>query len=336
VTTKRVLLTGSSGLLGSHTLKRILQTTDWDVVCLSTFNHTGIQDRVIEAAKLDTDEYRSRVKVLICDLSSPISSVTKSKIGKIDYVINFASESHVTRSIDNPTPFILNNVQLICNLLDWARENPVEKFLHISTDEVFGPYQNRDFTEWDPHLPSNPYSASKAAQENIAFSYWRTYGVPVGIVNIMNIVGEYQNVEKYTPMIMKKVMNDEVLDVHTYDNGTKIGRRSWLYVGNMASAVLHILDQQFDSVNESNKLSRWNIAGDGDYSNLEWAEKIAGIVGKELKYRLVDTASSRPGYDASYALNNKKLLDSGWTPPYNLDEALVDVVNWYKEHPEWL
>lgn len=333
--TKRILLTGASGLLGSHTLKRILDTTDWEVVCLSTFSHTGIQDRLVFAGTTDTPQNRDRVSVLICDLSSPISSVTKQKIGKIDYVINFASESHVDRSIANPTPFIVNNVQLICNLLDWARESIVDKFLHISTDEVFGPYQGRHFSEWDTHLPSNPYSASKAAQENIAFSYWRTYGVPVGIVNIMNIVGECQNIEKFTPMIIKKIMNGDTLDIHTYGEG-EIGRRFWLYAGNMASAVLHILDQEFVSVKQSDRLSRWNIAGDAEYSNLEWAEKIASIMGMNLKYRLVDSSLSRPGYDSSYALDNKRLVESGWKPPYSLDEALVGIVNWYMENPEWL
>ena len=329
--TKRILLTGASGLLGSHALKRILDTTDWEIVCLVTFRHKGIQDRIVAASNQDF----SKVTTIICDLSSPISEVTKQKIGHIDYVINFASESHVDRSIANPAPFILNNVQLICNLLDWAREANIEKFLHISTDEVFGPYQNRHFAEWDTHLPSNPYSASKAAQENIAFSYWRTYNVPVGIVNIMNIVGEYQNIEKFTPMTIKKILNGEKLDIHTYD-GNKIGTRYWLYAGNMASAVLHILDQKFDLPSENDKLSRWNIAGDAEYSNLEWAQKIADIMNLPLYYQFVDSSISRPGYDSSYALDNTKLIDSGWKPPYDLNESLENVVKWYMENPEWM
>jgi dTDP-glucose 4,6-dehydratase len=328
---KRVLLTGASGLLGSHALKRILKTTDWEVVCLVTFTHKGIQDRVIAAGDEDFD----RVKVLICDLSSPISDVTRQKIGHIDYVINFASESHVDRSIANPAPFIINNVQLICNLLDWAREAKPEKFVHVSTDEVFGPYQDRHFVEWDTHLPSNPYSASKAAQEDIIFAYWRTYNIPVAIVNVMNIVGEFQNVEKFTPMIIKKILNNETVDIHTYDDG-KIGKRFWLYAGNMASALMHVLDQPIWLPSDANRPLRFNIAGDAEYSNLDWAQKIAKIIGKDLKYRFLDSSLSRPGYDSSYALDNSKLLDSGWTPPYDLDEALDRIVKWYMENPEWL
>lgn len=332
--TKRVLLTGASGFVGAHVLKRILSDTDWEVVCLTTFNHLGLQDRLLFATD-GLDERFDRTKVVICDLSSPISSITAKKFGKIDYVINVASESHVDRSIESPGPFILNNVALVCNLLDWARENDIEKFLQVSTDEIYGPYQNRHAVEWDPHLPSNPYSASKAAQEDIAFAYWRTYGVPVAITNTMNIVGECQNVEKYTPMVIKKILNDEVVTVHTYGDG-KIGTRHWLYAGNKASALLHLLGQDFATPETSSRCSRWNIAGDAQYNNLEWAQMIADIMGKELKYELVDSSISRPGYDSGYALNNEKLISSGWKPPYELHEALKDTVNWYLANPEWL
>jgi dTDP-glucose 4,6-dehydratase len=332
--TKRVLLTGGSGFVGSHVLKRILNTTDWEVVCLTTFNHHGLQDRIIFATD-GQQEKLDRIKLLTCDLTAPISPVTAKQFGKIDYVINLASESHVDRSIANPAPFIINNVQAICHMLDWAREAKPEKFIHVSTDEVFGPYQGRNFTEWDTHLPSNPYSASKAAQEDIIYSYWRTYSIPVGIVNIMNIVGECQNVEKFTPMAIKKIINGETLDIHTYDVD-KIGKRYWLYAGNKASALLHALSQDFPLPSDADKPLRFNIAGDAEYSNLEWAKKIADILGYNLKYKLVDSSISRPGYDSSYGLDNRKLVESGWTPPYDLDESLEEIVNWYMEHQEWL
>jgi dTDP-glucose 4,6-dehydratase len=332
--TKRVLLTGGAGFVGSHVLKRILDTTDWEVVCLTTFHHHGLQDRIIFATDNNQDKL-ARIKLLTCDLTAPISSVTAKQFGKIDYVINLASESHVDRSIANPTPFIINNVQAICHMLDWAREAKPEKFIHVSTDEVFGPYQGRNFTEWDTHLPSNPYSASKAAQEDIIYSYWRTYSIPVGIVNIMNIVGECQNVEKFTPMAIKKIINSETLDIHTYD-GDKIGKRYWLYAGNKASALLHALSQEFPLPSNADKPLRFNIAGDAEYSNLEWAEKIANIIGKPIKYQLVDSSISRPGYDSSYGLDNSKLVESGWVPPYDLNESLREIVEWYMEHPEWL
>lgn len=331
--TKRILLTGASGFIGSHTLKYILDNTDWDVVCLTTFMHEGIQDRILLAMQ---GQDFNRVSIIPCDLSSPISSVTTKKIGIIDYVINVASESHVDRSLVTPTAFIINNVSLICHLLDWARENPVKKFIQISTDEVYGPYQNRKSIEWDPHLPSNPYSASKAAQEDIAFSYWRAYNIPVIITNTMNVIGEGQGVEKFTPMVIKKVLNSEPVDIHTYDNG-KIGSRYWLYAGNKASAIVHILKTiDPDMPDQANKPSRFNITGDAQFSNLEWAEMIAKIVNKDLWYNLKDSSLSRPGYDPHYALDGNKLKDSGWIPEYNIQDSLEETVKWYMENTEWL
>ena len=188
---KRVLLTGASGFVGSHVLRHILVNTDWFVVCPTTFTHKGLTDRINVACDDLPDAY-SRIKVIKTDLTAPISPVTSHQFGKIDYVINVASESHVDRSIEEPAPFILNNVSLICNILDWARFAKPEKFLHISTDEVYGPApKGHAHKEWvDQYFPSNPYSASKAAQESIAFSYWRTYGVPIAITNTMNIIGQ--------------------------------------------------------------------------------------------------------------------------------------------------
>ncbi len=207
--------------------------------------------------------------------------------------------------------------------------------MHVSTDEVFGPYENEKFVEWDTHLPSNPYSASKAAQEDIIFAYWRTYDVPVSIINIMNLVGEAQNSEKFTPMVIGKIMNNEQVDIHTY-NGDKIGRRYWLHSGNQASALLHVLDLPVVFAKDSDKPNKFNVSGDAEYSNLEWAQKIADILDKDLTYQLVDSAISRPGYDSRYGLNSSKLSESGWVAPYDLELELNKIVKWYIENPEWL
>ena len=332
--TKRVLLTGASGFVGSHVLKNILENTDWEVVCLTTFYHHGLQDRLLFATQ-GIKNSLDRIKLITCDLSSPISSIASKKIGKIDYLINLASESHVDRSIQDPAPFILNNVQVVCNILEWAKVAKPEKIIHLSTDEVYGSATDRAFTEWDLHLPSNPYSASKAAQENIIFSYWRTYDIPIAIINVTNMVGECQNVEKFTPLAIKKILNGESVDIHTYD-GDKIGKRYWLHVDNTASAILHVLGQTFASPKDSQRLSRWNLGSNDEYTNLEWAEKIALILNKPLLHSLVDSETVRPGYDSSYSLDSSKLLESGWTPGINLDIALQTTVKWYLDNPEWL
>lgn len=332
VADKRVLITGASGFLGSHIVKYILDNTSWNVILLTNFMHEGIQDRVSFAID---EKYASRVTFIKCDLSSPISGVTRKKIGKIDYVINSASESHVDKSIKDPANFIINNVSIVCNMLDWARESGVDKFIQISTDEVYGPYQNRKASEWDAHLPSSPYSASKAAQEDIAFAYWRTYDVPVIITNTMNLIGENQGTEKFTPLVIKKILNGETVDIHTYDNG-KIGSRDWIYVGNKASAIVHILENIVpERYGESTKPLKFNVSGD-QFSNLEWAKMIANSMNMDLKYQLKDANLVRPGYDSEYGLDNSKLLSTGWVPPYSLNQSLQQTVDWYLNNQEWM
>ena len=134
----RVLLTGASGFVGSHVLRHILANTTWEVVCLSSFRHRGLTDRIRLAVK-DYDDDFNRVKVISHDLTAPISPVLSNEIGKIDYVFNVASDSHVDRSIVEPVPFIENNVSLVCNILEWARFSDIDRFIHVSTDEVYGP-----------------------------------------------------------------------------------------------------------------------------------------------------------------------------------------------------
>lgn len=331
---KRVLLTGASGFVGSHVLREILETTDWEVVCLTTFKNKGLQDRIINAVS-GLDNNFQRTKVLTCDLTSPVSSITSRQFGKIDYVLNIASESHVDRSIIEPGQFIQNNISLMCNILDWARNSDIEKFVHISTDEVYGPYIDHDHIEWDRHYPSNPYSASKAAQEDIAFSYWRTYGIPIAITNTMNMFGPMQDPEKYIPMVIKKIMAGGKVSVHASKDGV-IGSRFWLHARNQANGLLHVLNLDFPKYGQLNIPERWHIVGDKEIDNLEMAKMIANTMGKELDYELVDFHTSRPGHDLKYAMSGDKIRNTGWKAPVNLEQSLKDTVIWYLDNPQWL
>ena len=312
---KRVLLTGASGFMGSHTLRHLILNTDWFIVCPTTFTHKGLQDRIRVALDDLPDAYK-RVKIIRCDFTSPISPITAREFGKIDYVINIASESHVDRSIEEPAEFIINNVSLICHLLDWARIAQPEKFLQISTDEVYGPapdgYAHKEWV--DNHLPSNPYSASKSAQEDIAFSYWRTYGIPLAITNTMNIIGETQDPEKYVPMTIKRVINGETVEIHGQPHTGRVGSRFYLHARNQASGLLHVLGMDFPVYGTSGTEVplRLHIVGEREVDNLELAQLIAKSVGKTLNYEVVDFHSSRPGHDLRYALDGQKLADTGY------------------------
>jgi dTDP-glucose 4,6-dehydratase len=333
---KRVLLTGASGFVGSHVLRHILVNTNWEIVCPVTFTHKGLSDR-LRIAVLGVDDDYNRVKVIRCDLTSPISAVTAHEFGKIDYVINVASESHVDRSIEVPAPFIINNVSLICHLLDWARIAQPEKIVQVSTDEVYGPaplgYAHQ---EWiDQHLPSNPYSASKAAQEDIAFSYWRTYDLPITVTNTMNIIGETQDPEKFMPMVIKKVLSGEEMSIHASPTG-EIGSRFYLHARNQADGLLHVLTQNFPKFGETTTPERFHIVGEREVDNLEMAQMIADAVGKPLNYKLEDFHSSRPGHDLRYALDGTKITNTGWKLPIPLEESIRKTVEWTLAHPEWL
>jgi len=333
---RRVLLTGASGFVGAHVLRHILVNTDWDVVCPTTFTHKGLQDR-IRLSAIGIDDDFARIKVIRCDFTSPISPLTAREFGHIDYVLNLASESHVDRSIECPAPFIINNVSLICHLLDWARASDIEKFVQISTDEVYGPAPiDYAHTEWkDQHLPSNPYSASKAAQEDIAFSYWRTYGVPIAITNTMNIIGEMQDPEKFVPMVIKRVLNGDLMSIHGSLDG-RVGSRFYLHARNQADGLLHVLKQDFPKYGEADTPLRLHIAGEREVDNLELAQMIADFVGKNLNYEIVDFHTSRPGHDLRYALNCDKIESTGWKAPLALEESLKNTVEWTLQNREWL
>lgn len=334
---KRVLLTGASGFVGSHVLRHLLAKTDWEVVCPVTFRHKGLPDRIKLSVNGIDDDFK-RVKIVKCDLVYPISKLTSLEFGKVHYVINVASESHVDRSINYPADFIINNVSLMCNILDWVRiQNGLEKFVQVSTDEVYGPAaEGHKHKEWvDLHLPSNPYSASKSAQESIAFSYWRTYGLPIAITNTMNIIGEMQDPEKYVPMVIKKVLSGEKVSIHGTLDG-KIGSRFYLHARNQADGLLHVLTQKFLKYGESERLLKYHIVGEKEINNLQLAELIASIIGKKLSYEIVDFHSSRPGHDLRYALDGEKIKESGWTPPIPLEDSLRSTINWTLKHPEWL
>jgi len=334
---KRVLLTGASGFVGSHVLRHILVRTDWEIVCLVSFRHRGLTDR-IRLAVAGIDDNYERVTVLTHDLTAPISIVLADNIGPIDYVINVASESHVDRSIEAPAPFILNNVALMTTMLDYARMMDIEAFLHVSTDEVYGPApEGHAHMEWlDIHLPSNPYSASKSAQEAIAYSYWRTYDVPLIITNTMNIIGEMQDPEKFMPMVIRRVLLKQEVPIHASPDGDVIGSRFYLHARNQADGLLHALTQPIPSWRDNDVPAKWHIVGEREVNNLEMAQMIADAVGKPLKYDLVDFHSSRPGHDLRYALDGRKIASTGWVAPYSLEESLNRAVEWTLRHPEWL
>ena len=329
-----VLLTGVGGFVGSHVLRHVLETTDWHVIGLDSFRHHGKLDRVQYQLE---GQNRSRYTHLVYDLTIPFSDQFEEKLGAIDYVLHLASESHVERAISDPRPFVENNVSLMLTLLEWARRHTqtLRKLILISTDEVYGPITEHGHLEGSRHRPSNPYSASKSMQEQLTYSYWRTYGVPAIITNTLNIFGQLQDVEKYIPKVMSMIARGETVTVHASASGA-IGTRFYMHARNQADALVFLLKNHEPTRFPAADLDRFNIVTDIELNNLDVAELVAQCMGKKLEYELVDFHISRPGHDLRYGLDGSKLAALGWTPPVAFYESFWRTVDWTLNHPEWL
>lgn len=349
----RLLLTGAGGFAGHHFLEHVLSTTDWDVVATDSFRHRGTADRISQviAGAPDTmagDAWVQRTDVLTHDLTAPFSEQAMHRIGghgDLEYIIAMASQSHVDTSITDPVAFCENNFAVALNTLELARKLRPKAVVMISTDEVYGPVLAPGIAhlEWDPILPSNPYAASKAAQEAVSISYWRTYGVPVVITNTMNLIGERQHPEKFVPKTLRAVLTGEEAVIH----GTpgSIGTRHYLHARNMADAVVYLLRQGIPAAYPAHAIpgaakalepDRYNIASADRLDNLELAEWIAQAAGMPLRYRFEEFHKTRPGHDPHYGLDPGKIRARGWKPPVPFRASLEHTVRWTMQHPEWL
>ena len=335
---KRVLLTGIGGSIATHFVAHIMHNTDWEIVGIDSFRHKGWTDRLTEVTKSHLD-WMKRITVFTHDLTAPFSELLKKRIGKVDYIISMASLSDVEASIQEPVQFCKNNVDLVLNLLEFAKEVKPEVFVQISTDEVYGPTlgKNDGYREWDAKIPSNPYAASKSAQEEFCIAWWRAYGVPVVIVNTMNNWGQMQQSSKYPVMIQKALMKGEEITIHGDNDG--VGSRSYIHSRNFADAVLFILKNtkpHLHAPSAIDKPDRYHIAGDQQVDNLELAQLIAKLMGKELRYKLVNFHRVRMGHDKHYGLNDDKLKALGWKPPVSFEEGLRTTIEWQMENPDWI
>ncbi|MER7814562.1 NAD-dependent epimerase/dehydratase family protein [Streptomyces sp. NPDC096153] len=332
--TKHVLLTGAAGFVGSHVLRRVLETTEWTVSCPISLRHHGNSDRITPL--LERPDWAARLDVFLCDLACGIPDTQIDRIGRVDYILNIASNSGVEESIADPTGFVRNNVELMGNVLEFARLAQPDLMLHMGTDEEYGPapdgYAHR---EWDTILPSNPYAASKAAQSAMATAAWRTYGLPIVLTRTMNLIGPGQSGEKLVPTVIRKVLDGDTVPIYASTDGVP-GARHWIDAREFGDAWLHLIrsttPQKYPA---DDRPSLWHIVG-VERSNLELAQAIADHIGRPLKYELVSFHASRPGHDLRYALDGTKLAEAGWSPTRSLEETIADCVEWYLANPAWL
>jgi dTDP-glucose 4,6-dehydratase len=330
-----ILLTGASGFAGSHMLRCLLKNTTSHIFCPVTYRHGGSEKRI---KSIVSSEFTENYTVFECDLAQENLN-DFNFLSDVSLIINFASESHVDRSITEPRNFMSNNINLMINLLEFARLKSRDlQFIHVSTDEVYGAldksFNNAEWTR--PHLPSNPYSASKSAQESLVVSYYKTFDLNISIINSTNILGEGQNQEKYIPKVIRKILNNEDISVDTDIYGT-MGSRKYVYAGDVADAVNLISKLQNNShkfTSKKNLPERFHISGIDELSNLEIVKIISKILNMESKINI--NPSPRPGYDLRYELSSNKLRDLGWVESKPIIQRLKEIVEWTVSRPEWL
>ena len=325
---KKILITGGCGFIGHHFVQHIFKKTDWEIIIIDklTYASKGL-DRLKETKILES----GRLKFFCYDLTNDLSVGLIREIGDVNYIVHMAAETHVDNSIKNPELFINNNVTSTVKMLEYARKLPnLKNFFYFSTDEVFGPALGDTlYKEWDRHKPTNPYSASKSAAEQICIAYENTYNIPLMIVNVMNAFGEKQHVEKFIPLCIKKILNNEKIYIHSYPDKKTSGTRFYIHARNIAAAVYFL-------INNGKIGEKYNISGEREVSNLEMAQLIAKCMGKPLNYEMVDFHSSRPGHDLRYGLDGSKLFDMGWKLPINFEDSIAKMVSWTLDHKEWL
>lgn len=320
--------------MGHHFLQHFLQNTDLDIaVPISARTPQGAKR--IHEVLAGRPAWAQRTHIVAHNLRNPLGSIP----GGMDYVVTMAGESDVNDSIENPVRFIRSNTEIILNVLEVARAVQPKVVVVISTNEVYGPMlAGQSAKEWAPIFPGSPYAASKAAQEAVAFSYWRTYGVPVVIVNCMNLIGERQGTSKFLPQLISKISLGETVSV--FGRPGTVGTRNFLHARNLADGVLHLLARSpamhpsFGG--SSSRPDRYNVAGPDLLTNLELALMVASVTRTKLDYELVDFQSARPGHEPHYSLDGAKMAATGWKPPVPFGESLARTVRWTLTHPEWL
>jgi dTDP-glucose 4,6-dehydratase len=335
---QNVLITGGAGFIGSNFVRYLLNAeANVQVINLDALTYAGSLENL---KGLPAAERHTFVKGDITDADFINELLRKYKI---DTVVHFAAETHVDRSILGPGQFVHTNIVGTYTLLEAARKYWIEeksfaadqaRFHHISTDEVFGSLAPGEpaWTEESPYAPNSPYAASKAASDHLVRSYGHTYGFPYTLTNCSNNYGPYHFPEKLIPLVIQNAMDEKPLPV--YGDGQQV--RDWLHVEDHCQAIHLVVTKAVNG-------ATYNIGGENQPANLTIVETICDILDERkpraggIAHReLIQFVKDRPGHDRRYAMDSSKIKrELGWTPRHNLNQGLLDTVEWYLAHPEW-
>ena len=342
---KRVLVTGGAGFIGHHFINYLLTHTDWHITSLDRLDFSGNLNRltnIIDESN-NRDKAKKRLKIVFHDLRAEINEYIGNDLGDFNYIIHMAASSHVDRSIEDPMSFVLDNVVATCNILNYARNfKKLEKFVYFSTDEVFGPAPiNISYKERDRYNSTNPYSATKAGGEELAVAFQNTYKMPIIVTHTMNVFGERQHPEKFIPMTIRNVRDNQLVSIHSNAKKTKAGSRHYIHAEDVANACIFLLKKEYASLKNDvdfggAKCPKFNIVGPIELDNLELAQEIAKAQNKKLNYEFIDFHSARPGHDLRYALDGSLMKKLGWEPKKNVFERIKDVVDWSIKNENWI
>jgi len=333
---KKILVTGGYGFIGSALIRKLLTETNSYIFNLDKFGLVS-DDYSIEEILNQESNLKDRYKFFKIDLFDFESTENIFNTIKPDFVFHLAAESHVDRSIDNPSQFINSNIIGTFNLLEivrkYLKKNIVDDFklLHISTDEVFGSLPDiGKFDESTPYDPKSPYSATKASSDHLVRAWRNTYKLPLIVTNCSNNFGKWQFPEKLIPLSIQKIINGEQIPI--YGNGLQI--RDWLYVEDHVDALLLISEK--GKINED-----YCIGGNSEITNIDLINKISKIINTKSIYKhsldnLISFVKDRPGHDTRYAIDFSKIRnDLGWEPNSDFDVSLEKTITWYLENQDW-
>jgi len=312
---EKILVTGGAGFIGSNFIRYMLQEHPYHIINLDALTYCGNLENL---SGVEDEPRYTFVRGSITD-----RKLVDGIIKDVDAVINFAAESHVDRSIEDPEIFIRTNILGTQTLLEASRKHGVERFIQISTDEVYGSAEKGYFTEETPLAPNSPYSASKASADLMVRAYHRTYGLPVNITRCSNNYGPYQFPEKLIPLMITNALENKPLPV--YGDGMNV--RDWIHVLDHCRAVDLVLHR--GRVGEV-----YNIGGNSERRNIEIVELIVRELDRDES--LIRFVEDRPGHDRRYAIDASKIRNElGWRPLYSFEEGIRETIRWYIDNRDW-
>ena len=305
-----IFVTGAAGFIGSNFIHYLKQQEYNNIVILDKLTYAGSTDNLNPHT----------LPIEIVDIADKKQLERVFQKYRPQFIFHFAAESHVDNSIEDATPFVDTNVTGTLNLLELSVMYKVQKFHHISTDEVYGAlgYDDPPFTEETPYNPQNPYSASKAASDHFVTAFGNTYGLPILLTNCSNNYGPRQNKEKLIPKTINNILEGKKIPV--YAQGQNI--RDWIYVEDHCQAILEVF-------NKGKVGEKYNIGGECEVANIDLVKTIIRLMGASED--LIEFVDDRPGHDLRYAIDNAKIVETiNWHPSHTLEEGLLKTIDWYK------